>query len=105
MNRNGEYNYLMSTIVGTKDVCENIKKILFDCIGIGSFIRKSVGCYRLEIGGNLQMERFIIWLYNNHNGLYLERKYQKARDFIEERKRFIPKNGLKLSKDHLSDFI
>ena len=57
---------------------EEVKNILISNCNINNTpIRKSVGCYKIKWGGNLQCKRIYDYLYSD-NGPFLKRKFEKS---------------------------
>ncbi len=72
---------LISSLVSTLDVCEKIKEYLKIELNINSSIyipskKKINTTRRLKISGNIQVSKFLNWLYKDSE-IYLKRKFDK----------------------------
>jgi hypothetical protein len=68
-------------LIGTYDICINIQKIIKNDLNINTHMRKrnknnDKNTYTLSIGGNVQLEKFLDWMYKN-SSIHLIRKYNK----------------------------
>jgi len=76
---------LVSTLVGTVNICSNIQNILHN-LSIKSSILTDKRCKEetkyLTIGGSIQVQKFAKWLYQDAT-IYLKRKYNKIIEYQE----------------------
>lgn len=74
-------------MAGTKDLCENIQKVIIEEVQINCKVRpikKCPGIYELAICGGKQNLKFVKWLYDDCK-IYLNRKYNKYLEILKYR--------------------
>lgn len=80
-------NNWSSRIVGTKDICEGLKKCIFEQINISSSvcpvnISQHHTTYAFTVGGKYNLKKYLDWIYKDCS-IKLERKYLKYREFLQ----------------------
>lgn len=83
---NGQWS---TSLVGTKDICENVSRICYENLGFNGSVffrqNKLNKLYCFEIGGKHQLKKYLDWLYKDST-IHLDRKYQKYLEFCKEYK-------------------
>lgn len=75
-------NFVYLNLTGTKDICQGFKNFCNKYIQTNAKIRKSEGCYNFSLAHNNAFQITKI-LYENST-MYLDRKYEKALNIIDE---------------------
>ena len=63
------------SICGTKDMCENISKIIENEVGISISVKTNKSIYCISIRGRNGIEKVMDWLYSNSTKLLMKRKH------------------------------
>jgi len=79
------------SLIGTKDICDNIANILKTNLNIHGSISKAgrdgTNVWRLIINGNKQVRKFLDWIYQDVNSgaadYFLPRKYERYLDLCK----------------------
>lgn len=88
----GYYNKRFMTsicITSTKMFCEKLHHILFEKVNINTYIRKrhkdrDTTTRMMESQGNIQVVRFLTWLYNDSDeSIRMRRKYDKYLEILK----------------------
>ena len=81
VQKNGMQNYFIK-ITGTYDMIQNIQKVFQTNVKEEQrYPERGIDNYSITIGGNIQVCRILDSLYNNAT-IYLERKYNRYKQFL-----------------------
>lgn len=80
-----------SRIVGTKQFCQSITKIVKDQIGLKfcdayQHLNTTEDVKSIYLSGNRQVEKFLMWLYGKEPKIYLDRKYKIFKTLLAKNK-------------------